>query len=393
MNQLGRLHFYPEWIIYIGATALAGSVLLGAPFCLMSVPSSVEPISCEQVLKASQPVMFTLGLEEAPSLPIPDLSEELTVSISPARPGATLLKNGAFVRLKKSSSSKRVLLPCRLDLEVQKDRIVFAKGTSPFWVELSEIKGSLVEGKSFISSGEEGKTDSASFSLPLRECPLQTAGEFPEKSPFRVLAEAQWWGCDLLKEHHHNQAGVSRIEMAGDLIDCKEGEWLVWKEGRWQKTEEIQKEAPIARIHSSGMKSLLLEGWDKEEYVRLSINLVPPVLFKIRGEDLFSSIRIRSEKQISCMLEKQCMILRAGDWVLKSNNRWKILRNDTEKQAFLNGKGLGELFIFEQIHQKQGQKMIQGRLFNTGRTQMIPIELAAQTNRKTKEKIAKKGKI
>src|SRR5690606_31598397 len=114
----------------------------------------------------------------------------------------------------------------------------------------------------------------------------------------------------------------------------------------------------------------------------MALSLASGPQFKLRGEDLFSMVRIRSEKQISCMLEKQCMVLKLGDWVLKTTGRWKILRKKDEKEAFLNGKLFGELFILDQILQKQGQKMIAGRLFNPGRTQVVSIELAAQ-GRKT----------
>ena len=85
------------------------------------------------------------------------------------------------------------------------------------------------------------------------------------------------------------------------------------------------------------------------------------------------------------------MVLKTGDWVLKTNGRWKILRKKDEKDAFLNGKLFGELFILEQISQKQGQKMIQGRLFNPGRTQVVSIEMPAQSARKMGDKGMKRG--
>lgn len=92
------------------------------------------------------------------------------------------------------------------------------------------------------------------------------------------------------------------------------------------------------------------------------------------------------------MLEKQCMVLKTGDWVFKTGGRWKILRKEQEREAYLNGKLFGELFVFEQIHAKQGQKMIQGRLFNSGRTQAVAIEMAAQSTRKAGEKGPRRGR-
>ena len=80
-----------------------------------------------------------------------------------------------------------------------------------------------------------------------------------------------------------------------------------------------------------------------------------------------SSLRIRSEKQVSCVIEKQSFILRLGDWVLKENGHWRILRKAEDKQQLLEGLRSGDLFILEKIDNKQ--KNIKGKLFFANRTQ------------------------
>ena len=119
------------------------------------------------------------------------------------------------------------------------------------------------------------------------------------------------------------------------------------------------------------------------EYIRLSLAIGPSSPFKAKGEELFSSVRIRSEKQISCMLEKQCLILKTGDWVFRGANRWEVLRNQEEKDAYLQGKMIGELFLFDRIDSKAGQKFVQGTLFNLGRTEAIALEIAVSSQRKS----------
>ena len=86
------------------------------------------------------------------------------------------------------------------------------------------------------------------------------------------------------------------------------------------------------------------------------------------------------------MMEKQCLILRASDWVLKTNGRWKVLRKKEEKEAYLGGKTLGELFLFEKIESKQGQKTVVGYLFNPEKSSMLPIELAPSKHPRQKDK-------
>ena len=173
-----------------------------------------------------------------------------------------------------------------------------------------------------------------------------------------------------------------------DLIELEEDQWIAWLDGRWKKIASLAegKGRPIARFsfrEGPGQgRAIILEGWDLEGHIRLSLPQAQPLPFKAKGDELFSSVRIRSEKQISCMLEKQCLILRSGDWVFKGESRWKILRKKEEREAYLRGKWIGELFVFDRIEAKNGQKVVQGSLFNPGRSQVVPIEISVNAQRK-----------
>ncbi len=394
MGRQNILHFFPERIAWIGAGVLGVGFLFALPFIWGLSGFDSPSLSVREKRDKREeriPYSFSLGLSTvSPGLSIPDLHGEMTFSFDPPRPDGTADGNRLLVRMKHSGESKRVVLPCRLDLEFQGDQLGFAKGKSLFWMDLS-TSGGQIEGKGFITTVDGAKIDAGTFIVPGHDCPIQGSQEFPEGSPFRILAEAKWWGRDQFRAV--GEAG-ERIEVgSSDVLEIQEKEWLVWREGRWEKSEKAPNDLPIARIQSSNPKGLILEGWGSEGHTRISLNSAVGPLFKIKAEDLFGSIRIRSEKQISCMLEKQCMVLKSGDWVLKTGGRWKILRKKDEKDAFLNGKLFGELFILEQISQKQGQKMIHGRLFNPGRTQVVSIEMPAQSGRRMADKGSKKGRL
>lgn len=384
MSKISRFHFYPERVVWVG-TGILGLTLLIAlfPFLLLhtSHPYFFMSKGKREISEKSKPLTFELGLKnKGLILPIPDLQGEISFSFDPPRPLGPSVGKRLLVRMKRSGESKRVVLPCRIDLEFQKDKLVFAQSPSSFWVELTMAPNGLIEGKSFINSFEGETMDAGVFSLAAQDCPVQGANEFAENSPFRLLAETRWWGRDLFREQM--EVG-ERVEIgSGQILELKEGDWLVWKDQKWQLSQVPEADLPIARIQSQTGKALIFEGWDLMGHIRISLTPAPAPPFKIKGEELFSSIRIRSEKQISCMLEKQCMVLKTGDWVLKTGGRWKILRKKDEREAFLHGKLFGELFVFEQISQKQGQKMIQGKLFNPGRTQVVSIELSGQSARK-----------
>lgn len=384
MARQGLLHFYPERIAWIGFGLLALGCLLAFPFLwIMWGNGSLALVRKEnsQESNLQAPYSFSLGINPAtPEFSIPDLREKITFSFDPPRPDGINNTQRLLVRIKETGENRRLILPCRVDLEFQKGRLKFASQPSLFWVDLNLLPNGQIDVKGSISALDGVQMDAGHFQIAGQDCPIQEAQEFPLDSPFRHLAEAKWWGRDLFKGI--GESG-ERVEV-GELLEIKENEWLIWKEGKWQKVRSPEKNLPIARIQSVTSKQLVLEGWDLDGHMRIGLNLAASPLFKLRGEDLFSAIRVRSEKQISCMLEKQCMVLKTGDWVFKTGPRWKVLRKKEEKDAFLNGKLFGELFILEQISQKQGQKVIQGRLFNPGRTQVVSIEMPAQAGRKLK---------
>jgi hypothetical protein len=288
----------------------------------------------------------------------------------------------------KNAQSKRVALPSRIDLQYE-NGLAFSDTTSTFWVELRSLENNQIEGKVFVSTSAENRLEAGGFVVAAQESPIQSPHEFREGSPFRVLAEARWWGHDLFREKYGGGSLSQRIEVgplaSADLIELEDGEWIAWQEGRWRKIPTLAegKNRPVARIASRDGKLIVLEGWDLEGHIRLGLTPAQPLPFKVKGEELFTSVRIRSEKQISCMLEKQCLILKAGDWVFKGENRWRVLRKKEERDSYMSGKWVGELFYFDRIDSKGGQKVIQGNLFNPGRTQAVPIEIPVNAQRKT----------
>ncbi len=394
MARQSVLHFFPERIAWMGLGILGLGFILVLPF--IGVRNGVDSpslITRERREKNGHVLSYTFSLDlkdQAPGLSIPDLQEEVTFSFDPPRPDGGVAGKNVLVRMKQTGESKRVVLPCRLDLEFRGDRLTFSKEESLFWIELSEKEGGQIEAQTFITTLDGKNIDAGTFVASGQDCPVQRAQEFSEGSPFRLLAEGRWWGRDQFRPF--GESG-ERLEIGQPpYLEIREGDWLVWKEEHWEKSETPEKDLPIAHIQSISPKELTLEAWDSNGHTRIALSSAITVPFKMKGEELFTSLRVRSEKQISCMLEKQCMVLKTGDWVLKTGGRWKILRKKDERDAFLNGKLFGELFILDHISQKQGQKMIQGRLFNPGRTQMAPIEMAAQSARKTGEKGLKRGK-
>lgn len=382
----------------MGLSVLGGAVFIVMLFIWSMFPQGavVERVSSKDASPffAQKDLVLSLDGPDAPCpFPLPRIEPELTFSSVHSRPGATNEPRVILsVGCKRSARSKKISLPSRLDLCYLKgDFLDFSETESLLWAELSEALSGKVQATVWADLPSQGKVEVERFVVAPQAIPIQAPHEFAEGSPFRVLAEARWLGQDVFSEKYDKMLPIYRIGM-GDLqngggLAVGMNQWLVWENDQWVKSElPDDQRLPIARIVSADQKALVFEGWNLENYVRIALPLTPNAPLKVRGDEMFHSIRIRSERQISCMLEKQCLILRCGDWILKTDGRWKILKKAEEREAYQAGKLAGELFVFEKIDARQGQKWIQGTLFNAEKTQMAVIDM--QVN----QHVARSGK-
>ncbi|MEN9654377.1 MAG: hypothetical protein RL235_489, partial [Chlamydiota bacterium] len=246
-----------------------------------------------------------------------------------------------------------------------------------------------IQVKVFVKGVSAHSEEVDEFSLMLQDKSPVVISDLPELSPLRQLATAKWWGIDAFRLRHGDGLGVHRfeIEVGGrsELFELKNTDWLVWNGVCWEKMAEpcdISKAKCIAKMGTVQGKQVTFDAWDGSEHARLAVSQVQESLFKVRPEELFASIRIRSDKQISCLLEKQCLVLRAGDWVFKGDAKWRILRKPEEKKAYAEGRMVGELFVFNEVEVRGNQKLVLGQLFNAGRTQIVPIEVVIHAQKK-----------
>lgn len=368
--------FFSAIIAVLGNTDRFQVVSFGKPACLN-----------EKVIE----IPFDLAKGEV-SLPMPDLEADLSFAFDRARPEQNRVE-GFLVRLKKTNQVKSVKLPARLDFHYEKG-LRFSEERGPFWAELEQVGQNQVRALVFVTIDHVQKS-AGSFCFNVEEAPLRT--DFQEGTPLKMLAESRLLGKDVFIKNYGDGVALHRLEIKGNAtVTLNEGDFFSWENNKWVKIANAidAKDGPLARVAKLDDKSVLFETWTLDGYSRISLSLAPKDPFKTKYDEFLSSVRIRSEKQISCMLDKQCFVLRVGDFVLKEENRWKILRKKEEKDAYIQGKLEGELFVFDRIDLKGGQKIVHGNLVNLARSQMLPVNVNAQLQRKASlpKEIEKKGK-
>jgi len=365
-----------------GTLIIWAFLLFGSYRPLLFQPQSLQTREKSLILSFAndgKPFSFPFSLSQ--------VIAEVSVFSTPQRPDRKRENPEMNVCLKSSGECRRIPLPCRLPLQFIDEEILgFAEEKTSFWLELTK-EGKNVQAVIGIETLTE-TIEAGRFTIIPQIRAVSEEKRFSENTPFRFLADAKCLGHNLFLEKETGGQIFRILIEEGRILDLRKEDWLGFHQKGWNK-EKLDANLPvIAHVESVEGGALLLEGWDGETYIRVSIPLIQTAPLKTKPEEIFKSIRARSERQISCMMEKQCLILRAGDWVLKTAGRWKVLRKLEEKEAYKTGKLEGELFIFERIVSRQEQKIVLGQIFNADKTQSFSVDLPAhhRINRKTHQK-------
>ncbi len=376
------MHLNFERIPILGGAIFIAS-LLPAVFLCTQTDSFLDQIPYKKAValnKAPLQSDFNFSLSNTLSVLSKNSdATQITFSLDPPRPSSTADRSRILIRLAQAKQSKRVNLPASVGLEFGADQsLQFREQDDPFWLECNLTPSGQVAAALYLITPAGEKVCKENWISSPQETPLLSVDEIAKASPFKALAESRWWGQDLFAEKFDGSGQkLHRIEMGGEanptLLEFQTDQWLVFKENRWQQAP-MDETCPIAHVKANSSQGLEIEGWEGSSHIRFKIPQILSIPLKTKGEELFSQLRIRSEKQVSCMIDKQCLILRMGDWVLKTPNRWKVLRKKEEKEAFLTGNITGDLFVLDRIDAKGTTKSIGGQLFSIKRSQVASIE-------------------
>jgi hypothetical protein len=210
----------------------------------------------------------------------------------------------------------------------------------------------------------------------------------------QVLKSARGLSHDLLIEKyggrefsHLNSKGILELSDGVASYACFVApcDYLIYENEEWRvcSREALKKECPVAFVKGVTPSQIEIETWDETGFcpVEIQVGIEKPARFQPKPEIMPSRIRLRSGSQVSCAFGKRRVILRQGDWLLKTTNGWRNLRRSEEIEQFLSRRLRGELLIFDAIEKDQGRAVIKGHLFDETRTQMQPLVLPIEAEK------------
>src|SRR5579872_4584087 len=154
MSFQNLLIFYPERVLWIGISLLSSLFLVGIPLSIFPRGNDSLVVDLKNGVKGEKrngALSFSLGLESK-GYPFPSLNieNEMTFSFDPPRPDGVLHRPQLLVRLKRSGQSRRVSIPCRIDLQYgEGEKLYFSDKETSFWIELSPSASGQIETKVF----------------------------------------------------------------------------------------------------------------------------------------------------------------------------------------------------------------------------------------------------
>lgn len=206
---------------------------------------------------------------------------------------------------------------------------------------------------------------------------------------------ARWYGKDQFLEEfggpeYAHLIGKHRIDFAAEgeeaySVYVGNGDMLVWEQDRWKSVVEGVKSIgkPLLVINKIEDRIMNCDLWDPEGKQKVRLNLLKSMESWLPQnlEKHFRFVGAHTRSQYAFEVNKQRMVLAPDDWLVHTTQGWVKLETLEQIDKFVNRHLAGTLFVFEGIITDGTQQLIEGRMFNSSRTESkdmkIPIQKAA----------------
>jgi len=305
--------------------------------------------------------------------------DQIEVFCFESRPDSCLKKIKFKSKFKFSNNIRNICEDEKVFIKVnENNNFDFSDKETPFFmklrsVDLTHVKVVLEADLQNFDERDEKKIES--FSIALMELPFN---DFEVKREMKALASSKWWNIDqFLKIYNADdeKANKQRLEIDNEILYFDKKDLLIFKQNKWQiakKTDETSNYS-LAKLKNLNSNLIEIEAWDLsgENKFVFEIPLEGKQSSFPRFDQVISSVRKRTQTHISCLVDKQRMILKEKDLFLKKESRWKVLKKNIDFDEIKNE----EIFYFEKIENKNSTQYLIGYFFNPMRTSFQKIEI------------------
>jgi hypothetical protein len=219
-----------------------------------------------------------------------------------------------------------------------------------------------------------------------------------EEAYVQALKKGKLWAPDLFLhqwggEEYRDLSAKHKVEIDEKVYFLSIGDLLWWDGSEWKIGKSVLEDAPLAKCVSSSTQGMAIEVWNPSGFISSQINIPLQQNSRLsqKAEEVITSVRPRSASEITCQLGKRRVIVKEGDWWIKTDRRWRSLKTADDLEAFLHHDIQGELFIFEKIENMKGKTILKGRCFDKMRTESQPLSLVINTDKKMPSSPLKNG--
>jgi len=225
----------------------------------------------------------------------------------------------------------------------------------------------------FIATAQGGNSNRANPSGQSHIKELKTGRHFSQDLLLQKYGGREYasWGEKQVLELMHGSSPYACFVTQGDYLSYEEGEWRV------TSFDDLKEDRPVACVRAASTKGLEIEAWDETGFYPMVVKLEAEKVGRIqmKQEAMPSAARLRSGSAVSCAFGKRRVILKQGDWLLKTQAGWRHLRRAQEIEDYLHHRLRGELLIFDAIEKEQGRFVMKGSFFDESRTYTQPLAL------------------
>lgn len=380
----------------------------------------------------------------SPRLSLPDLRNELIYPGRNQRPDLLMSKHTPFsqIELKSSgecssvytcvplfllySSKQASNVSSRRRPPFEEEKSLSQKGyiysphnrPSPLWIEVTPMPENddgedyvkivvhmFDENRNLITFPKEHhefllKAENASKSSRFKKWEL---GGNVVDSTLLVRQKTKWIGLDLFLRYHGGDDFASstdkeRIDfhhLDNKIYSCfvNEGDYLIWKEGKWQSPshEDNTSLYPLLVVKKIEENMITFDLWDLEGTAKTHLTLL-----KIKTHE--KSLNLREEfrfvgaktwNQFILETSSVRILVQPNDWFILTEEGWLKFSTPEMIDQYVEQTLKGPLFVVEKMIRENGKQTLIGHLFNSARTEMIPIVLPMSSTSNESSYVAK----